>query len=61
MDEPKTEATDQPDEDVSKETTEPGRIETEQDAAGRPTGTSTARDYTGVSPKEPQDGGSPAG
>jgi len=27
----------------------------------RPTGTSTARDYTSVDPKEPLDGGSPAG
>ncbi len=27
----------------------------------RETGTSTARDYTGVDPQEPKDGGSPAG
>lgn len=49
-------------EDIAKDEQEAGREETgTEGATERPTGTSTARDYTGVDPKDPVDGGSPAG
>lgn len=49
-------------EDIAKDETEPGRQDTgTQGETERPTGTSTARDFTSVDPQDPQDGGSPAG
>jgi len=49
-------------EDIAKDDDEAGRENTgTQSPPERPTGTSTARDYTGVDPQEPIDGGSPAG
>ncbi|MEJ7696465.1 MAG: hypothetical protein WKF78_07590 [Candidatus Limnocylindrales bacterium] len=49
-------------EDIAKNEQEAGREDTGTEGpTERPTGTSTARDYTSVDPKEPLDGGSPAG
>lgn len=48
-------------EDVAKEEREPGRSDGPSGPNERPSGTSSARDYTGVDPQEPRDGGSPAG
>lgn len=49
-------------EDVSDSESEAGREATgHKGPTARPTGTSTARDYTGIDPQEPKDGGSPAG
>jgi hypothetical protein len=44
-----------------REGQEPGRYDTGNDStpAGRPHGTSTARDYSGVDPQEPIDSESP--
>ena len=48
---------------IEEEGREPGRVATGTDPtpAGRPYGTSTARDDTGVDPQEPTSGGSPRG
>ncbi|HEU5004005.1 MAG TPA: hypothetical protein VFW71_14680 [Actinomycetota bacterium] len=50
-------------ETVEREGREPGRYPTGSDdtPAGRPHGTSTARDDTGVDPQEPVTGGTPKG
>ena len=49
-------------EEVSGTEQEPGRKDMgKKGETERPMGTSTARDYTGVDPQEPKDGGSPAG
>ena len=41
-------------EDISKQEQEPGRQDTgPSGGAGRPSGTSTARDVTGISPQDP--------
>jgi hypothetical protein len=49
-------------EEIAANEKEAGRADTgTQGATERPTGTSTARDYTSVDPKGPKDGGSPAG
>jgi hypothetical protein len=41
-------------EEIGQGDKEAGRKDTgEHDATGRPTGTSTARDYTGVDPQDP--------
>jgi len=42
-----------PDEDVGEDNKEAGRHNTGKDSAERPTGTSTARDKTGVDPQDP--------
>ncbi len=57
-----TESTDRRAEDIAREEKEAGRTDTgPQGPTGRPTGTSSARDYTGIDPQDPKDGGSPAG
>jgi len=49
-------------EDIGKNEKEAGREDAgTQGETERPMGTSTARDYTGVDPQEPQGGGSPVG
>ncbi len=49
-------------EDIAMGEKEAGREDTgSQGDTNRPTGTSTARDFTSVDPKEPMDEGSPAG
>lgn len=49
-------------EDIGADEHEAGRTDTgETSPTGRPTGTSSARDFTSVNPKEPMDGGSPTG
>lgn len=49
-------------EDIGANEDEAGREDTgTQGPTNRPTGTSTARDYTSIDPKEPMDDGNPAG
>jgi len=46
---------------ASKDGKEPGREDTGESASGRPTGTSSARDATGVNPTEPVTDSPPQG
>lgn len=49
-------------EDIAANEKEAGRHDTgTQGETERPTGTSTARDFTSIDPQDPKDGGSPAG
>jgi hypothetical protein len=49
-------------EDIADDEKEAGRTDTgRQGETQRPTGTSSARDFTSIDPQEPRDGGSPAG
>lgn len=48
-------------EDMSDGGKEAGRRDTDSGTVERPAGTSDARDFTGIDPKEPKGGGSPAG
>lgn len=58
----KVESTTRRGEEMSDHDKEAGRTDTgTQGATQRPTGTSTARDFTSVDPKDPKDGSSPAG